>query len=64
MYYFPYFKGDCTFEEDACGWTNALPVDALDDFDWARQYSYSVSGPATDHTKGTKEGKTVVEPIW
>ncbi|XP_015904973.1 MAM and LDL-receptor class A domain-containing protein 1 [Parasteatoda tepidariorum] len=49
-------SGDCTFEEDACGWTNALPIDALDDFDWARQYSYSVSGPSTDHTKGTKEG--------
>ncbi|XP_064479533.1 MAM and LDL-receptor class A domain-containing protein 1-like [Ornithodoros turicata] len=49
-------SGDCNFEEDTCGWTNPHPADMLDDFDWARQYSYGVNGPPYDHTKRKPDG--------
>ncbi|UYV80434.1 hypothetical protein LAZ67_19000180 [Cordylochernes scorpioides] len=49
-------SGDCTFEENTCGWNNVYPVDGVDDFDWTRQYSYTVNDPAGDHTKADSEG--------
>ncbi|XP_076309730.1 MAM and LDL-receptor class A domain-containing protein 1-like isoform X2 [Tachypleus tridentatus] len=49
-------SGDCNFEENTCGWTNPGLADQFDDFDWGRQFSYSVSGPGTDHTTGTSSG--------
>ncbi|XP_069694256.1 MAM and LDL-receptor class A domain-containing protein 1-like [Periplaneta americana] len=49
-------SGDCTFEVDECGWTNAGARDRVDDIDWDR-----VSGQATrtsthDHTLGSEKG--------
>ncbi|XP_063218533.1 MAM and LDL-receptor class A domain-containing protein 1-like [Bacillus rossius redtenbacheri] len=48
--------GDCTFEIDECGWSNAASRERVDDLDWDR-----VSGQATrmathDHTLGTEKG--------
>ncbi|XP_023218145.1 MAM and LDL-receptor class A domain-containing protein 1-like isoform X2 [Centruroides sculpturatus] len=50
------YPGDCNFEEDTCGWINAPPSEGVDDFDWIRQYSFSVNSPPNDHTKGTSDG--------
>lgn len=48
--------GSCDFEQDTCGWTNAL---SGDDFDWLRDNGgtpSSTTGPSVDHTIGTKAG--------
>ena len=48
--------GSCDFEQDTCGWTNAL---SGDNFDWLRDNGGTPSattGPSVDHTLGTKLG--------
>ena len=55
-------SGECTFEafvgslSHTCGWTQ----DTTDDFQWTRASGSTASyqtGPAFDHTYGTKQGK-------
>ncbi|XP_033753484.1 MAM and LDL-receptor class A domain-containing protein 1-like [Pecten maximus] len=48
--------GFCNFEQDTCGWTNAVTVD---DFDWLRDRGGTTSkatGPSVDHTTGSSSG--------
>lgn len=67
--------GTCNFEQDTCGWTNAL---VGDNFDWQRDYGgtrSSRTGPNVDHTLGTVQGhymyietsgtgRTIGEKAW
>lgn len=48
--------GNCDFELDTCTWTNT----GGDNFDWMRTRGStpsSYTGPSSDHTQGTNEGK-------
>jgi len=50
-------SGDCTFEVDECGWSNAGARDRLDDIDWERISGQATRTPTHDHTLGTEKGK-------
>ncbi|CAL4143775.1 unnamed protein product, partial [Meganyctiphanes norvegica] len=49
-------SGDCTFEEDTCGWTNPNLRQRLDDLDFTRLRASELSFPTADHTIGTAAG--------
>jgi len=49
--------GDCSFEDDECGWSNPERRDGVDELNWER--TNSVDGnrfPLTDHTTGIESG--------
>jgi len=50
--------GDCTFDSNLCGWTNARNG-REDVFDWTRNKGVTTSsntGPSVDHTTGSNKG--------
>ena len=50
--------GDCSFEDDECGWQNPGQRDAVDEIQWERK-SAEVDGvrfPVRDHTTGNEGG--------
>ena len=50
--------GDCSFEDDECGWQNPGQRDAVDEIQWERK-SAEVDGvrfPVRDHTTGNQGG--------
>lgn len=49
-------SGDCTFEEDSCGWTNPNQRQRLDDLDFIRLRASDLTFPTADHTIGTAAG--------
>jgi len=52
-------SGDCDFEKGLCTWVNSLNI-VDDEFDWTRGSGGTPSGftgPSTDHTTGSKNGK-------
>ena len=49
--------GDCSFEDDECGWQNPDQRDNVDELQWERKSA--VDGgrfPVTDHTTGNDNG--------
>ena len=50
-------QGDCNFELDECGWSNAAPREGIDDIDWNRLPAESSrQQPSKDHTTFTDKG--------
>lgn len=52
--------GSCDFESGFCSWTNDH---GNDQFDWIRHKGRTASvgtGPSTDHTLGTTQGKSFI----
>lgn len=50
-------QGDCDFEVDECGWTNAGSRENVDDIDWARLSAENArQQPVKDHTTFTGKG--------
>ena len=49
-------SGDCSFEDDTCGWITPEDRDALDDLNWERMEASKSEFRLPDHTTGTKEG--------
>ncbi|KAK4319846.1 hypothetical protein Pmani_009261 [Petrolisthes manimaculis] len=52
----PIASGDCTFEEDACGWANPSPRQRIDNLDFIRIKASEQSFPPTDHTTADEHG--------
>ncbi|XP_066937100.1 MAM and LDL-receptor class A domain-containing protein 1-like [Macrobrachium rosenbergii] len=52
----PPTSGDCTFEEDTCGWSNPSLRHRLDDVDFLRVRATEYVFPANDHTTGNQQG--------
>jgi len=49
--------GDCSFEDDECGWSNPEKRDKVDELDWERMAASEGSRyPLTDHTTGSQDG--------
>lgn len=49
--------GDCSFEDDECGWSNPEKRDKVDELDWERMAASEGSRyPLTDHTTGSQNG--------
>jgi len=49
--------GDCSYEDDECGWSNPGQRDSVDELDWERKSA--VDGgrfPLNDHTTGAEDG--------
>ena len=54
-------QGDCNFEVDECGWTNAGTRENMDDIDWTRHPAEnSRQQPVKDHTTYTGKGHTYI----
>lgn len=54
---------NCTFDSDLCGWTHVEILPPLMNNTWVRWRGETVnyhSGPVTDHTIKTFEGKSLV----
>nr|CAD7201256.1 unnamed protein product [Timema douglasi] len=49
--------GDCTFEIDECGWSNAAARERVDDIDWDRTSGQATRTSTHDHTMGSEKGK-------
>ncbi|XP_069945644.1 MAM and LDL-receptor class A domain-containing protein 1-like [Cherax quadricarinatus] len=52
----PPTSGDCTFEEDSCGWINPKIRQRLDDLDFLRVKASEFVFPTTDHSTGSQQG--------
>ncbi|KAK7085061.1 hypothetical protein SK128_019051 [Halocaridina rubra] len=52
----PPSSGDCTFEEDTCGWSNPALRNRLDDLDFLRVKATEFVFPTNDHTTGHQNG--------
>lgn len=52
----PSTSGDCTFEDDTCGWINPSPRRRLDDLDFLRVQASEFVFPTTDHSTGAQQG--------
>ncbi|CAG2055387.1 unnamed protein product [Timema podura] len=48
--------GDCTFEIDECGWSNAAARERVDDIDWDRTSGQATRTSTHDHTMGSEKG--------
>lgn len=56
-------QGDCNFEADECGWSNAGSREASDEIDWSRMPAESSrQAPFKDHTTHTGKG-FVMSPV-
>lgn len=53
----PVTSGDCTFEEDACGWANPSPRQRIDNLDFLRIKANEQAFPPTDHTTADQHGE-------
>lgn len=52
----PPSSGDCTFEDDTCGWANPTIRQRLDDLDFLRVKASEYVFPTTDHTRADQQG--------
>lgn len=50
-------SGDCTFEEDTCGWTNPDSRQRVDNLQYLRVRASEFSFPTTDHSTGSRQGE-------
>ncbi|XP_050739083.1 MAM and LDL-receptor class A domain-containing protein 1-like, partial [Eriocheir sinensis] len=49
-------SGDCTFEDDTCGWTNPDSRQRVDNLQYLRVRASEYSFPTTDHSTGSRQG--------
>ncbi|XP_071534123.1 MAM and LDL-receptor class A domain-containing protein 1-like [Panulirus ornatus] len=52
----PPTSGDCTFEDDTCGWINLRERRRLDDIDFLRVKASEFVFPTSDHSTGNQQG--------
>ena len=53
----PPSSGDCTFEEDMCGWSNPGPQQRVDNLQYLRVRASEFGFPTTDHSTGSRQGE-------
>ncbi|XP_045138693.1 MAM and LDL-receptor class A domain-containing protein 1-like [Portunus trituberculatus] len=52
----PPASGDCTFEEDTCGWSNPGANQRVDNLQFLRVRAAEFAFPTTDHSTGSRQG--------
>ncbi|KAG0714862.1 MAM and LDL-receptor class A domain-containing protein 2 [Chionoecetes opilio] len=52
----PPSSGDCTFEQDTCGWSNPGSRQRVDSLQYLRTRASKFAFPTTDHTTGSQKG--------
>lgn len=57
----PPSSGDCTFEDDTCGWNNPGSHQRVDNLQFLRVRASEFAFPTTDHSTGTRQGEGQVD---